>query len=80
MRPRGWVEGLSGEQEGVVPVKESSGSGSRLEQVGKQEGSRGGGGQTKVMGGLDWKDREGQAGSATSSHTFLHGAPLAFEG
>ena len=50
MRPRGWVEGLSGEREGVVPVRESSGSGSRLEQVGKQEGSRGGG-QTKVMEG-----------------------------
>ena len=44
------MEGLSGEREGVVPVRESSGSGSRLAQVGKQEGSRGGG-QTKVMEG-----------------------------
>lgn len=37
------------EREGVVPVREPSGSGSQLEQVGKQEGSRGRG-QTKSWG------------------------------
>lgn len=51
-RPAGRVETLSGEREGVVPVREPSGSGSQLEQVGKQEGSRGRG-QTKIMGGPD---------------------------